>query len=123
MLHPLIATDKGGKRSGVTPCTKTPQDLGDCHGKSDRVLHTEELSETVEDSGSAATRKNHRVLPTDEAIRLAAIHLGGLRGNMTYIPTQTGFMRLEDSENCCGPSSQTIPAWNRGIPRHVWNRK
>jgi hypothetical protein len=22
----------------------------------------------------------------------------GLRGNMTYIPTQTGFMRLEDSE-------------------------
>ena len=27
------------------------------------------------DGGSAATRKNHRVLPTDEEISLAAIHL------------------------------------------------
>ena len=41
---------------------------------------------------------------------------------MTFIPTQTGLIRLEDSENCCGPSSQIIPAWNRATPRHVWNR-
>jgi hypothetical protein len=33
-------------------------------------LHTEKLSETVEDGGSAAIRKNHRVLPTDEEISL-----------------------------------------------------
>ena len=50
-------------------------DIGDCHGKSNRVLHTEELSEAVKDSGSVATRKNHRVLLTDEEIGLAAIHL------------------------------------------------
>ena len=61
-------------------------------------LHTQELSETVADGGSAATRKNHRVLPSDEEISLAAIQLCGLRGNMTFIPTQSGFMCLEDSE-------------------------
>ena len=35
---------------------------------------------------------------------------------MTLIPTQSGYMRLEDSKNSCGRSSQTIPAWNRAIP-------
>ena len=35
------------------------------------VLHTGELSETVEDGGSAAARKNYRVLPADEEISLA----------------------------------------------------
>ena len=33
------------------------------------------LSETVADGGSAATRTNHRVLPTDEEVSLVAIQL------------------------------------------------
>ena len=33
------------------------------------------LSEAVEDGGSAATRKNHQVLPADEEISLVAINL------------------------------------------------
>jgi hypothetical protein len=38
---------------------------------------------------------------------------------VTFIPTQTGFMRLEDSEKLLRDISQTIPAWRRTIPRHV----
>ena len=38
---------------------------------------------------------------------------------MTFIPTQTGFMHLEDSEKLVAePSSQIIPAWSRAISRH-----
>ena len=42
---------------------------------------------------------------------------------MTFIPTQSGFMRLEDSKEVRGRSSQTIPAWNRAVPHRVWSRQ
>jgi hypothetical protein len=45
---------------------------GDCHGKSHRVLHTEELPKNLEVRSSAAMRKGHRVLLADKEISLAA---------------------------------------------------
>jgi len=41
---------------------------------------------------------------------------------MTFIPTQTGFMRLEDSATLLRAIFRTIPAWNRAIPRRRWSR-
>ena len=41
---------------------------------------------------------------------------------MTFIPTPSGFMRLEDSEKLLRLSSQTIPACNRVVPHRVWSR-
>ena len=41
---------------------------------------------------------------------------------MTFIPTQSGFMRLEDSETLLRAIFQAIRVWNRAILRHVWNR-
>jgi len=41
---------------------------------------------------------------------------------MTYSPTQTGFMRLEDSEKLLRRIFPNYPTWNRAIPRPVWNR-
>jgi len=63
-----IATDKSERTT--TPCTEIQETRGDCYGKGDWVLRTEELSETVEDGGSTATRKNHRVLSADEEISI-----------------------------------------------------
>src|ERR1035441_6735233 len=70
-----VVTRTDSDRTGAAARTETHWDLGDCHGKSDWVLHTEDLSQTVGGGGSAATRKNHRFLPTDEEVSLAAIHL------------------------------------------------
>ena len=94
----LIATDGGERTIWRSRGTEIHWGPGDCHGKGNSVLHTEELSETVKDGGSAATRKNHRVLPTDEQISLAVIHLMRIERRMTFVSTQTGVIRLEEAE-------------------------
>ncbi len=83
----------------------------------------EELSETVKDGCSAATRKNHRVLPADEEISLAAIHL--LRIERKY-DVHSHTSRLYASGRFRKTVASHLPKLSQPgtvpFPRHVSNR-
>jgi len=60
--------------------------------------------------------------PRNEEISLAAIQMLEFGGDIAVIPTEAGFVLLEDPEGYCEPSSGILGTLSRALPRGIWSR-